>query len=161
MNTIKSANSKNKTDHISDKSSKWFDELIATINTHRLMLETDVANNEHKNFYNLLITGSEIEISAMGHELTRISILKNMLIDYLQEISNKKIKPEKIAFNHTNSGLLVWAVIADNDEKSENDLLLSAAKINSKYSKYGFSINSTILEKSDNYPIPKHYNIIN
>ena len=87
-------------------------------------------------------------------------ILKNMLVDYFAEITKRKINTISIAFNYTNSGLLVWAVINDDDEKSEDNLLLSAAKINAKYNKYGFSVSSTILEKSDNYPIPEHYKTI-
>ena len=60
----------------------------------------------------------------------------------------------------SNSKLLVWSEIEDNDEDMEDALLIAEAKVNGKYQKDGFYINSTIVEKSDNLSIPNHYQIL-
>jgi hypothetical protein len=141
----------------SEQSGKWFDELIATIRTHQLVLETDLADQERKKFYELMMIGSEFEVAGMSHGITTTVLIKTMLVDYLKELNERGVKPVDIAFDNTNSGLLVWSVINDNDEDTENNLLLSAAKVNAKFNQYGFAISSTILEKSDEHPIPEHY----
>lgn len=141
----------------SQRGSQWFDEIIATIRTHQLVLETDLADKKRKEFYELMITGSEAEIAGVTNSMTTMVLVKNMLFDYIQELNKKEIEFEDIAFDNTNSGLLVWAVIKDDDEEAEDNLLLSAAKVNAKFNQYGFAISTTILEKSDEHPIPEHY----
>lgn len=51
----------------------------------------------------------------------------------------------------------MWAEIADNDEQMEKILLIAEAKINANYHQFGFAMETTIVEKSDNFIIPNHY----
>lgn len=99
----------------------------------------------------------DVEVAGLGHSMATTVFVKAMLIDYIQEINERSIKLIDIALDNTNSGLLVWAIIDDDDENAEDNLLLSAAKVNAKYNQFGFAISSTILEKSDKHPIPEHY----
>ena len=57
----------------------------------------------------------------------------------------------------SDSKILVWAVVDDNDEKTEDALIIAEAKVNGKYYEKGFYLNSTIIEKSDNLSVPPHY----
>lgn len=135
----------------------WFDELVENIRIDQLLIETDTAPLHKKNFYNTLFTGHESEIAASARVSTSMYFIKNLLLDYVTELKNFKLKPSKIALDLSDAKILVWAEIEDEDEETEDALILAEAKANSKYSDYGFHITSTIVEKSDSMPIPPHY----
>ncbi len=86
--------------------------------------------------------------------------ISNIIRDYLQELKNHDSKPIKLAMGLSDSKILVWSVINDNDEQTEDTLLLAEAKVNGKYQSKGFYINSTILERSDSLETPPHYQSI-
>lgn len=139
---------------------EWFDEIIATIRTHQLMLETKTADKEKTEFYETLISGSNDQIIGLTLNVLTKVFIKQMIFDFVLELKVLKINLVDVAFDYNNSGLLVWAIINDDDEFAENQLLLAAAKINSKYNQYSLAINTTILEESDQHPIPGHYQSI-
>lgn len=68
--------------------------------------------------------------------------------------------PLKLALGLSESKILVWSEIKDDDEETEDALLLIEAKINGKYRPFGFYVNSTIIEESDRISIPPHYQTI-
>lgn len=86
--------------------------------------------------------------------------IQSILKDYLQELKAHRRKPLKLAMALSDSKILVWAVINDNDEQTEDALLISEAKVNGKYYERGFYLNSTIVEKSDCLKTPPHYQTI-
>ena len=63
----------------------------------------------------------------------------------MKEIKDRDIKPIKLAFDYSDSKVLVWAEI--DNESFEDQLILSQAKINAKFSSEGFCISTTIVEK--------------
>jgi hypothetical protein len=80
-----------------------------------------------------------------------------IVFDYWAELREKKDRFLKLGLAHADSKIFVWAEIEDDDESSEDLLLISEAKVNAKYFSKGFNIISTIVEKSDNIPLPKQY----
>ena len=80
-----------------------------------------------------------------------------LIVDFLVEMKENSISPLALAFNLSNTKISVWAIIEDNDEETEDKIILSEAKVNAKHRNEGFYLDTMILEKSDNYPIPSHY----
>lgn len=135
----------------------WFDEFVGTIRAEQLQLQTSVASQEKKDFWSLMISGNQNEILHQGRTATSIHFIQSIILEFLRELNERGCKPLKLAFDLSDAKILVWAVINDDDELTEDKLLLSEAKVNAHYYKYGFHISSTILENSDHYPIPSHY----
>lgn len=135
----------------------WFNDLIAQITTDKLLLETHTASKEKVKLYNTLMSGNELEMSKLTRSMTTMYFLKNLLVDYVQSINESEAKPLHLALDLSDSKILVWAEIEDDDIVSENNLILTEAKLNAKYSEFGFYISSTIVERSDSTAIPPHY----
>lgn len=135
----------------------WFDELIAHITTDKLLLETDTASTDKVKFYKTMMSGNEADVFGLTRSTTTMYFLKNLLVDYVQVLNKSKANPLHLALDLSDSKILVWAEIRDDDVVSEDNLILTEAELNAKYAKYGFYISSTIVETSDGAVIPPHY----
>ena len=135
----------------------WFDNFIATLRTHQVQLETQTADSELKKFYETVLGGSADELAHLGKTAAQKHFIPRIIVDYIKLISGNK--PLKLAFDFNDSEVLVWAEIKDRDEELEKSLLKAEAHINSKYHSYGFDMESTIVESSDNFSVPNHYNL--
>ena len=49
---------------------------------------------------------------------------------------------------------MVWAEITDDDEDTENALLLTEAKVNAAYPNKGIHVSTFIVEERYGYPVP-------
>jgi hypothetical protein len=129
------------------------------LKTHQFMLETNVASDELKDIYDLLISGKgkEEELFAINRQLSSVYFLKRIITDFLSEIKAQKANFIDLAISLSNTQVSVWVIINNNDEESENKIIMAEAKINAKYSDSGFYIDSMIVEESDKYPTPGHY----
>lgn len=138
----------------------WFGDIIDHIKVDHFLISNNAATKETKNFYDDLIHGDGSNlIINMRRDSTRFFITK-IVNDYINELKSSGKFPVKLAMGLSDSKLLVWSEINDNDEETENALLIAEAKVNGKYYGDGFYINSTIIETSDNLPIPPHYQTI-
>lgn len=135
----------------------WFDTFVAHLRADQVQLLTNLATKEKSEFYNLMMSGDMNRITHASRNMTSVQFIKSIIFEYIQELNSRQCRPANLAFNFSDAKVLVWAVISDNDEKTEDDLLMAEAKVNAKYHQYGFHISSTILEQSDNYPTPPHY----
>ena len=135
----------------------WFDNIVANLRKDEVLYEKDMLNQEEKEMYNTFLYGNVPDIANMAYSQAQMYFIKNMIFDYLGELKKRQSIPSILAFDLSKSKLLVWAEIDDDDEKMEDELILAEAKIHYKYYPYGFSISSTIEEKSDNLSIPPHY----
>jgi hypothetical protein len=127
----------------------WFDKLISHISVDKIMMETNTAPTEIKEFYtNAMLDDYHKMSKAVRDQSTKYFIVK-LLEDYLSELKSFKIFPQKLAFDFSDAKILVWAQISNEDEKAEDALILSEAA--------GFYVSSTIVEESDNLKIPPHY----
>jgi hypothetical protein len=136
-------------------SEQWFDYLIATLKAHQVMLETDTANEEIKQFYNMIMGGNSDEISFQSKMLSQRYFISKIIWEYLALIKDRK--PSKLAFDYNDSEVLVWAEISDDNDELEKQLCLAEAKINAKYHQFGFDMSSMIVEQNDRSSIPNHY----
>jgi len=140
-----------------ENQTKWFDEIVALLRSDEFQLETNTCSLDKKNFYDTIINKSDNEVFKMGIDNSSRHFITNMLRDYYLLIKEKGIKPVSISLNISTSGLLVWAVVKEDDYATEKALYLAEAKINANYHKYGFCIDTMAVENSENIPVPNHY----
>jgi len=149
---------KNTKQDVSDETIKnWFDRLISQISVDKIMMETDTAPSDVKNFYNSAMLEDYSALSKTIRDTSTKYFVGTLVQYYINAFAGYKVKPQKLAFDFSDAKILVWAEILDDDEKTEEALILSEAKANAKYSDTGFYITSTIVEQSDNLDIPSHY----
>lgn len=143
-----------------DAIDKWFEEFVDGIKTDHLLMTEGVAPMEKKQLYRDLILGNEISAMTKIREGSTMFFISHIVKDYIQELNSQKKLPITLALGLSDSKILVWSVIEDNDEAAENALLIAEAKVNGKYQKQGFYLNSTIIDKSDKVSTPPHYQTI-
>lgn len=137
--------------------SEWFDNLIATLKTHELQLETNTAPEEMKQFYSSIMGDNLDEMFKMQKAAAQKYFVGKIIVDFLK-LLDKNI-PQKLAFDFNDSEVLVWAEIEDNNEAQEKMLTRAESKINASFHPYGFDMETMIVESGDNVPIPNHYKI--
>ena len=135
----------------------WFDNLIATLRGHQIQLETDTAEGELKAFYETIFGGNADELAHMGKTGALKHFVPRIIFDYLKLTGEHQ--PLKLAFDHNDSEVLVWAEITANNEALEKALLRIEATINAKYHQYGFDMETTIVEAGDGLEVPNHYTV--
>lgn len=135
--------------------SGWFDELIAAIRTHQLQLETNTATDDIKSAYHTLMNGSSEDLAMLNKISANRHFIKGMILKYIALLQS--VNPLKLAFDMDDSEVLVWAEIKDDDEQTEDLLLMAEAEVNAIYHQFGYDLTSTIVEQRDNLPIPNHY----
>lgn len=136
---------------------KWFDELIATLRTHELQLETNTAPKEMKEFYDVFMGNNLDEMFKLNKASSQKYFVGKIIVEYIKLLD--KNLPSKLAFDFNDSEVLVWAEIEDNNEAQEKALARAESKINAQFHPFGFDMESLIVEKSDNLEIPNHYKI--
>ena len=134
---------------------EWFDNLVATLRTHELQLETNTASEEIKQVYGLLTTDNFDAMFKLNKAAAQQYFVGKILIDYLRYLD--KNLPLRLAFDFNDSEVLVWAEVDDNNVEQEKLLVRAEAKINAVFHPYGFDMETMIVEKSDHLPIPNHY----
>lgn len=146
-----------KTQPSTNTSSLWFDELIATLRTHELQLETDTASEDIKKLYGVLMSENLNEIFKLSKEASQKYFVQKIILEYLKHLD--KNLPLKLAFDYNDSEVMVWAEIDDGNQQMEAALERAESKINATYHPYGFDMESMIIEKSDAIPVPNHYKL--
>ncbi|MDR3695656.1 hypothetical protein [Mucilaginibacter sp.] len=149
------------TDPKREKRDAWFDGILNHLITDKMMLDTGVAPTQTQELYQTYIHGNPYEITKSIRDTTTQFFIQNLVQFYFKELTSYSIKPQRLAFDFSDAKILVWAQIADEDESSENALILSEAKANSKFSDNGFFVTTTIVEESDKLSVPSHYHEVN
>lgn len=135
----------------------WFDEFVGAIRLDEQLLKNDLMEAEKKQMYHKLFEGNIEALSVDARNMSTQYFIGCLLNEYIKELSSLKHNPKKLGLELSNSKVLVWAEIYDNDDETERGLILAQAKVNAKYSKFGFAITSTIIEECDQLAIPNHY----
>ncbi len=153
----------NATKNISQENSirdEWFGDMLHHLSSDRDFINMGIASAETKQFYDSLIFGDQTKLHLQFRELTSRSFIRKLVIDYFQELKEANVNPLKLFLDHNDAQLFVWAEIEDDDDRTELALFEAEAKANAKNYQYGFSISSTILEKSDGLEVPPHYQTV-
>jgi hypothetical protein len=96
-------------------------------------------------------------VEMVSKKTSSAFFIKNLIDSYFIELGERRARPNRVALELSNSKGLVWAEIENDDELTEDALILSAAKVNYAFSTFGFHISSTIVEVGDKLNVPKHY----
>ena len=96
-------------------------------------------------------------VEMVSKKTSSAFFIKNLIDSYFIELGERRARPNRVALELSNSKVLVWAEIENDDELTEDALILSAAKVNYAFSTFGFHISSTIVEVADKLNVPKHY----
>ncbi|RRO19654.1 hypothetical protein [Flavobacteriaceae bacterium 14752] len=139
-------------------SESWFGQMIDNLKLDKLKYDTGILNDSQKEFYEAFISDNQTKIHTLTREASSIFFIEKIINAYMEELQNCDSRPKKLAFELSNTKILVWAEIEDNDDVMENHLILTEAKINAKFSQYGFYISTTIVETVDGLEVPEHYN---
>ena len=139
---------------------EWFDTFINHIKVDHFMLQTDSAPKETKDLYNAFFNRDELYVKSIMRSNSTQFFIEKIIIDYLTEVKEMGRSPLKLALGLSDSKILVWSEINDDDDATEDALIIAEAKINGKYHQHGFYLVSTIMEKSDKISIPPHYKTI-
>jgi hypothetical protein len=135
----------------------WFTEIVGDIKADHFMLTEGVAPKEKKDFYFDIISGNDEAVWMKMRQTTSLVQIAKLLKDYMDELKKGGLMPLKLLVALSDSKILVWSEINDDDENTEDALLIAEARINGKYHHKGFYLTSTIVEKSDNITPPPHY----
>jgi hypothetical protein len=146
-----------KTENFDGAINSWFEGLVDHIRADHFMYTTGAATEKTKKFYDDFISGNSENIFTGMRESSSKFFISCILRDYIKELESSNSKPLQLSMALSDSKILVWAVVDDNDEKTEDALIIAEAKVNGKYYEKGFYLNSTIIEKSDNLSTPPHY----
>ncbi|MFD2827163.1 hypothetical protein ACFSYG_11835 [Leeuwenhoekiella polynyae] len=138
----------------------WFDALVANLRFDQTLLEHEILQEEKKEVYTAMISGDHDFMHNYARNGSSTYFIRNMVDAYISDIIKAKSKPKKLALELSNSKILVWAEITEDDEIMEDALILAEAKINAHFSDYGFHVSSTIVEDVDGLQIPEHYRSI-
>lgn len=146
-----------RTENLVDKQrDEWFGKIIHELRLHKLQLDSQTASKEVEEFYDDAMSDDPLRMSYQVRALAKKEFITAIIRDYIEELFKRDSIPAKLAFDYSDSSLLVWAEI-NSDEKAEDNLIITEAIINAKYYQYGFQVSSTIVESSDNLTIPPHY----
>ncbi|KGO89537.1 hypothetical protein [Flavobacterium suncheonense] len=139
----------------------WFATMINAIKVDQLTYKTDTMHPEKREMYANFIENNYLEAAKQGRKMTSTVIIPHMLQLYFSTLSDKIKDLKKIAFDMSDTKILVWAEIAQDDEATEDALIMTEAKINGEYSEIGFRLLTTIVEDCDELEIPQNYIIVN
>lgn len=146
-----------KEDSQTDNTKDWFNEMVQNLRLDETLLENDILEKQKGEMYNALINKNHDFTNRLVRNASSIYFINEMVKFYIKELSSRKPRLKKLALELSNSKVLVWAEIDEDDEEMEDILISVEAKINSKFSKDGFHVSSTIVETVDNLLVPSHY----
>lgn len=135
----------------------WFDGFIGELRSHELRLETNTAPKELVDFYSKIFIGDSFAVTQTTREMTTIFYVKNIVLEFLKGLNEKGSNVKSLSLSYSDSNVRMWCIINDNDIESENTLFHNEAIINAKYYQYGFHLSLTIVEESDNIPVPANF----
>lgn len=135
----------------------WFESIIEQLRADRTAISCGIAPKEKEEFYTKFVTKPSEEILNDSRKIIVMNFIEKALKVYNDKLVMYDRKPLKLAMNFADSKVYIFAIIDNDDEKTEDALLLSEAYVNSIFREYGIHFTTTILEKDDNYSIPDHY----
>lgn len=138
----------------------WFGELFHELKTHKLMLTTGTAPTDMQAFYQALMQKNLVQAATQAKDMYNRTLTGTAIVGFMQAVSRGSSKPQQLAFSIVDSALLVWAVIRDEDDDAERAVYLAEAEVNAHLRATGFRISSTVVEESDMFAIPAHYQVV-
>lgn len=132
-------------------------DVITHLEMDKMIFEQNVATQEQSALYKTFIKSDPTEILQQLRIDTSKAFVGYSLQEYIKQLSIRNSVPLKLAFSANDAKILIWAVIKDDDEATENGLIMSEAYVNSMIHKFGFFLCTTIVEEGDELQIPPQF----
>lgn len=143
-----------------EKISHWFNDLISSIEMDKFLMTEDLASEETKAFYTAMMSDNVADVLRQTRVASTMYFIEKMVVEFLKEIKSRGVEYNNLALDMGNAKILAWVELKNNDEKSEDAIIMAEAKVNAKYHEEGFHISTTIVEELDKLPVPEHYHIL-
>ncbi|NBC83751.1 MAG: hypothetical protein GVY19_10250 [Bacteroidetes bacterium] len=136
-----------------------FDEIFKHLKNDQQSIRMGFADKETEDFYHGLLKNSS-EVHSQIMQTSSMALIEKAIYAYGKILKEyEKNQPLKLGMHYATNKLLIFAIIRNDDEKSEDALLLTEAKVNNMFKDFGIHVSTTILEEEDNYTIPEQYKI--
>ena len=141
-----------------DQMSTVLDKLIDKMNEVKVQYLTGTLPEDEEKLIREMLTGTLLDSAVLTNKSSAQVIITHLIIDYVKSIAEfPNTRQSRLAFHISNQEILTWVIIPDDREDVEFDFYRIEAKINREYRNRGFSMSTTVVEKSDNLNIPSHY----
>lgn len=136
---------------------EWFERNMVHWNLEKIRHQTKTLTPEREAMYNELAQGEVKTLMAATQKTINDYYRKKITLDFFEQISETGVNLKRLGLGFSLSSVLVWAEIEENDEQSEDELILIKARINAAFQSFGYKISCTIVEDCDQLPIPPGY----
>jgi hypothetical protein len=141
----------------SNQSDAWFGEMIFSLKTDKLMYDTDTMHPAKKDIFTSMMENNFLPLAKETRKTTSQYFISKMLFTYMSTLKENIENVLNIGFELCDTKIMVWAEIKEDDEATEDALLIAEAKVNAEYNSDGFRLLSTIVEDCDNLQVPENF----
>lgn len=134
---------------------QWFDEMVATLRSHELQLETGLASKELAKFYETLRGGSELQLAQLAIEQGERVVVLNLILSVLNALSEFEIK--EVWLNLSQKTLNVWVKTKGRSTEIKKAIILKIAEINASIIESDFFVDEYIVSDKEVITPPKNY----
>lgn len=136
---------------------QWFDEMVATLRSHELQLETGLASKELAKFYETLRGGSELQLAQLAIEQGERVVVLNLILSVLNALSEFEIK--EVWLNLSQKTLNVWVKTDVKDRAVYRSIINAIAKVNAAIEEIDYFIDVFVIQNRTIAP-PKNYFLV-
>ncbi|MBE2254701.1 MAG: hypothetical protein IAE65_00745 [Ignavibacteria bacterium] len=143
----------------SENENEFFNKLIHSIQVDKDCYGQKILNPIAQEKYNRLIEENEtnlIEILDKHSQKKDESDFAKLIWNFIVLLSKNKVKLIKLGFDKSDSNILIWAILPDEDEKNENKFIASVSKANAE-NESKFYLDAVWFEKEDNLKLPSNF----
>lgn len=136
---------------------QWFDEMVATLRSHELQLETGLASKELAKFYETLRGGSELQLAQLAIEQGERVVVLNLILSVLNALSEFEVK--EVWLNLSQKTLNVWVKTEVKDRAVYRSIINAIAKVNAAIEEIDYFIDVFVIQNRTIAP-PKNYFLV-
>ncbi|HCN37608.1 MAG TPA: hypothetical protein DIS94_07860 [Bacteroidetes bacterium] len=147
---------------IIENENEFFDKLIHSLKVDRDCLDKKILNTNTTKTYQNLIAENEtdfIEILEKHTLKKEKSELAKIILNFLDLLSKKEVQLFKLGFDLSDSNILIWAILPNDNELNESNFISAVAKANAE-NESKFYLDAVWVEEEDNLEMPNNFKSI-
>jgi len=137
------------------------DTIMHHLDLDKTYFKIGIANEDQRKLYESFLPGNELQLLHGMRKQASAHLVFKALQGYFNQLSIRHAKPSDLFIHNNDSRIVIWAIIKDNDEATENALIMAEAHVNTDFSQYGLCLSSIINEESDKIAIAPHFKRVN
>ena len=138
---------------------KFFESIRDELNLQEFMISEGSPSVEFSRLVKAASAPDPFEMIKFTKGWLTYELAKKVSITFLENLKGQF--PKKLAIACTNNEFLVWAEITEYDEPIHDNLILAASRTNVALHDIDFYVKLSVVESSDNFPVPPHYTVLN